>query len=71
MKEEENKPDRRKFLKLGLMASGTLAVGAIGLEKVLSKEKDTAGNPITTVMTPDGKVYKADPAHLHEFHAPP
>lgn len=70
--EKQNKSDRRNFLKLGLIAGGTLAVGAIGLEKVLAKDtNDTATNPNTTVFTPDGKVYKADPSHLKKFDVPP
>src|ERR1035437_7869521 len=71
MKEDENK-SRRSFLRLGMITGATLAVGGIGLNKVLSKDKPEAlsGNKLT-VLTPGGKVYQADSTHLKEYNPPP
>ncbi len=62
---QTEKTDRRDFLKKGLLAGGTLAAGAIGLQKVFSGEK-------VKVLSPsDGKVYEADSNHLHECCSQP
>ena len=71
MKKENESPkeNRRKFLKLGLMAGGTLALGAAGLQKVLSKEEHTGTD--TTLMSSDGKMYKTNSKNLKECCAAP
>jgi Fe-S-cluster-containing dehydrogenase component len=80
--ENENKNEgRREFLLKGLIASGALAVGALGLQKVLSqttlpttghKNLDHASaTPDTILFTPNGKVFKAHSSNLHLYHAPP
>ena len=68
----ENGASRRDFLRKGLITGSVLAAGGIGLNKLLAQEekKATCGAR-TTVLTPDGKVYSADPAHLHKHSAPP
>ena len=71
MKEEEQKSNRRKFIKFGLLASGTIAAGSIVLEKTLSKGDKVASNANTVVCTTDGKVYRADSSQLKEIHLPP
>ena len=71
MKEEEKKSNRRRFLKIGLLAGGSIAAGRIVLEKTLSKGDKVATNANTIVCSTDGKVYKADPSHLKEIHLPP
>lgn len=73
-KEEQNsgkQNDRRKFLKIGLVTGGTLAVGAFALNKIFSGEKKTEAGIKRTVFTQDGKVFMADQNHLQEYHTPP
>jgi len=70
--QEDNKVEksgRRNFLRNSLFAGTALAVGVAGLEKVFGGNKpDTAK---IKVLSPDGKVYEADPNHLSEYHVPP
>lgn len=68
---EENKSDRRNFLKLGLITGGTIAAGALVFEKIISKKDAVTNITDTIVCGPDGKVYKANPSHLKELLAPP
>jgi Fe-S-cluster-containing dehydrogenase component len=76
---DSQKPDRRKFLKIGLVGGGTLLAGVLGVEKVLSQDgKKVYHNPDrneaatdTTVFTRDGKVYTTNSKHLQVYHAPP
>ena len=65
----EQNENRRKFLKLGVLASGTLAAGVVGLEKVLSKEDHAVADK--TVMGNDGKMYKTNSKNLKECCAAP
>ena len=66
---ESTNENRRKFLKMGLLAGGTLAVGAVGLQKVLSKEEHAVADK--TVMGNDGKMYKTNSKNLKECCAAP
>lgn len=66
---QNNQTDRRNFLKKSLIGGSLLVVGAVGLEKVLSVEKDP-GEKIK-LISPDGKVYEASADHLKEFRPPP
>ena len=76
---ENGHSTRLKFLKQSLLLGGSFTVGALGLKNLLSKEIAAKDAPIcrvavganTTVFTNDGKVYKADPTHLHEVKSPP
>jgi len=66
---QENKTDRRNFLRKSLITGSVLTAGALGLEKVFSGEKDSGEE--VKVLTPDGKVYVASSDHLKEYRPPP
>ena len=67
----ENKANRRKFLQIGLVAGGTIAVGGFAISKFLSEDKKIESGNKRTVFTQDGKVYTADETHLHDYKALP
>lgn len=66
---QNNKTDRRNFLRKSLITGSLLTVSAIGLEKVFSGVKNS-GEKIK-VLAPDGKVYEASSDHLKEYRPPP
>jgi len=65
----ENQGNRRNFLKIGLIAGGSIAAGAFGVSKILSNEKKTESGIKRTVFTQDGKVFMADQTHLMDYTA--
>ncbi len=66
---QNNKTDRRNFLKKSLISGSFLAVSAIGLEKIFSGEKDSGKK--VKVLTPDGKVYEVSSDNLKEYRPAP
>ena len=66
MENEDNKADRRKFLKFGVLAAGLTVAGG-GLQKVLSEEKDSSKK--VKVLTTDGQVVEVDDAHIKAIHS--
>ena len=66
MENEDNKADRRKFLKFGVLAAGLTVAGG-GLQKVLSEEKDSGKK--VKVLTTDGQVVEVDDAHIKAIHS--
>jgi Fe-S-cluster-containing dehydrogenase component len=66
---QNGKTDRRNFLKKSLITGGLLATGAIGIEKVISSENNSAKK--VRVVTPDGKVYETSSDNLKEYRQPP
>ena len=74
MKEKSGeKPDlnRRKFLKIGLLASGAVAAGTMGIEKVFSSDGKVNTGTNTILHSNDGKVYVANTCGLKEYKSPP
>ncbi len=67
----ENKPNRRNFLKIGLVAGGSIAAGSFAISKVFTQNKKTESGIKKTVFTQDGKVFTADQTHLHDYDVPP
>lgn len=67
----ENQSNRRKFLKIGLVAGGSIAAGTFAVSKILSNDKKSETGIKRTVFTQDGKVFTADQSHLHEYEIPP
>lgn len=63
--------NRRNFLKIGLVAGGSIATGTFAMSKILSNDKKAESGIKTTVFTPDGKVYEAGSNHLKEYRPPP
>ncbi|MGP8216311.1 MAG: 4Fe-4S dicluster domain-containing protein [Bacteroidia bacterium] len=61
---QEDKNDRRDFLRKSLLTGGILAAGAFGLEKVFSADKPTGEK--VKVLTADGKLVEVDSSHLSE-----
>lgn len=66
---QNNKTDRRDFLRKSLITGSLFVAGTIGLKKVFSDEKDSGEK--VKVLTPDGKVYEANSDHLKEYRPPP
>ncbi|MCL4483342.1 MAG: 4Fe-4S dicluster domain-containing protein [Bacteroidetes bacterium] len=66
---QNSKTDRRDFLRKGLFSGSLLAAGTLGIEKVLSREKDSGEK--LKVFTTNGKVYEASSDHLKEYRPPP
>ncbi len=67
MEKEDNNSDRRKFLKLGLLASGAVIAGtAIG--KAISSESADTGKKVK-VLTADGKLVEVSSCHLKHHPA--
>jgi len=66
---QNNKTDRRDFLRKSLITGSLFVAGTIGLKKVFSDEKDSGEK--VKVLTPDGKVYEASSDHLKEYRPPP
>ena len=67
---------RRDFLRKSLVAGGALAVGAIGIQKMLSQTgyqnpDHATATPDTLLYTTDGKVYKANTRQLEAFKVQP
>ncbi len=58
-KKEEDKSDRRKFLKLGALAGGTVLLGA-AIGKAVSLDSVTETGEKVKVLTTDGKVVEVD-----------
>src|SRR3972149_1572519 len=71
MKTPKSNNARRNFLKISLLTGGILGAGGLGLNKLLSKENESAEGTDTTVFTNDGKVFTTNSAHLHKHQAPP
>src|ERR1017187_9758859 len=71
-KEKQEKPDlnRRKFLKFGLLASGAVAIGSVGIQKIFSKDEPLKSGTDAIVHTNDGKVYIANTGNLTECKVP-
>lgn len=67
----ENQSNRRNFLKIGLIAGGSLTAGTFVISKIISNNKRTGSGVKRTVFTQDGKVFTADQTHLHDYEAPP
>ena len=65
----ENKTSRKDFLRKSLLTGGVLAAGALGLQKALSKDKDTGEK--VKVLTPDGKLVEVDSGQITECHSGP
>ncbi|TAL40858.1 MAG: 4Fe-4S dicluster domain-containing protein [Chitinophagaceae bacterium] len=65
-----NLSNRRNFLKVGLIAGGSIAAGTLVVSQIVSNKKTETGVK-KTVFTQDGKVYTADQSHLHEYEIPP
>lgn len=63
--------NRRNFLKIGLLTSGAVAVGSLGIQKLFSKDETGKGGVKTIVHTNDGKVYEANTAHMKECEVTP
>ena len=63
--------NRRKFLKIGLLAGGAVAAGTIGIEKIFSKDEILAAGSKTIVHANDGKVYEATMCNLKEYKPMP
>lgn len=66
-----NQPNRRNFLKTGLIAGGSIAAGTLAISKILGQDKKTESGIKKTVFTQDGKVYTADQNHLQDYQVPP
>jgi len=66
-----NQPNRRNFLKIGLITGGSIAAGTLAITKILSQDKKPESGIKKTVFTQDGKVFTADQTHLHDYDAPP
>jgi molybdopterin-containing oxidoreductase family iron-sulfur binding subunit len=68
-KKEINKgnPDRRKFLKLGILAGGAAAMTGVGLN-ALANDDNSTGEKVK-VMTPDGKVVEIDSGTVEKAHS--
>src|SRR5665647_883955 len=67
----ENQANRRNFLKIGLVAGGSIAAGTFAISKILSNDKKAESGIKRTVFTQDGKVFTADQTHLHDYEALP
>lgn len=67
---EKSKTNRRKFLKVGLIAGGSIG-GTIAVTKIFSLNKKAESGVKKTVFTNDGKVYTAYESNLNEYEAPP
>ena len=67
----ENPANRRKFLKLGLAASGTLVAGSFALSKIFAQEEKTDSGKTSLLLSPDGKVFKVDHSHMNKYEPPP
>lgn len=64
MEKQDEKTDRRKFLKLGALASGAVIVGAaIGKTAFGSESEEEKGEKVK-VLTADGKLVEVDSCHL-------
>ncbi|MFI5132710.1 MAG: 4Fe-4S dicluster domain-containing protein [Chitinophagales bacterium] len=66
----EKQANRRKFLKIGLIATGSIAAGAFAVSKILPSHKKASGTK-RTVFTQDGKVFTADQNDLHNYEVAP
>ncbi len=60
---EDNKTDRRDFVRKGLLTGGVLAAGILGFDKVFSKQKEESGEKVK-MLTTDGKLVEVDSAHI-------
>jgi len=67
----ENRANRRNFLKIGLVAGGSIAAGTLGISKIISNDKKEKLGIKRTVFTQDGKVFIADQTHLQEYGTVP
>jgi hypothetical protein len=63
----DNKTNRKEFLKKSLFAGSVLAAGAVGLNHLISCEKN-AGEKIK-VLTPDGQLVEVDSNYLNKSPA--
>ncbi|HET9824181.1 MAG TPA: 4Fe-4S dicluster domain-containing protein [Chitinophagaceae bacterium] len=63
--------NRRKFLQVSLIAGGGIAAGAFAISKLLPKEEESEASLNMVVFSREGKVYKVDESHLHEYDTPP
>jgi len=66
MKKSEPGKNRRDFLKLGLLAGATMAVGGIATNKAFSKDKVNEPGERMKLLTPEGKLVEVDKAHINE-----
>ncbi len=67
----EKPSNRRNFLKVGLIAGGSIAAGTLAISNILSCNKKEGSGVKRTVFTQDGKVYTTDQSHLQDFEVPP
>lgn len=63
MENEEDKSDRRKFLKLGALAGGAVLLGS-AISKAVSLDSTKESGEKVKVLTTDGKVMEVDACHM-------
>lgn len=68
MKEENEDSDRRRFLKLGLLAGGATLAG-LGLHKALQTDAHAESGNKVKVLTADGKLVEVDSSQITRHHA--
>lgn len=68
MENEEDKSDRRKFLKLGALAGGAVLLGS-AISKAVSLENPKETGEKVKVLTADGKLVEVDSCHLKHHPA--
>jgi Fe-S-cluster-containing dehydrogenase component len=67
MENEEDKVNRRNFLKQGILAAGALALAGAGANKVLGKGEES-GKKVKMLMA-DGKMVEVDSTHINHHIA--
>lgn len=68
MEKQDEKTDRRKFLKLGVLAGGAVIVGA-AISKAVSLDSTKETGEKVKVLTADGKLVEVDSCHLKHHPA--
>lgn len=66
MEKEDNNSDRRKFLRLGLLAGGAAIAGTV-IGKTMLAEPADSGKKVK-VLTADGKLVEVDSSHIKLNH---
>ena len=64
-------PDRRKFLKLGVMSGITGLTGATLLSQLASEEELKASGDKVRLLTPDGKMVEVDAENINKYPEAP